>query len=947
MHPKPQHTDASPAPHEQRYQLVAETLREVVFQLDAEGRWTFLSPAWTELTGFTVEECLGRPSLEYVHPADVVHSQELGQALLTRQNECCKHELRYRTRSGRYLWVEVCVRLLLTEDGKTLGSCGTLSDVTGRRAAAEALARRERYLTAVVEIQQRMLAASASENLFERLVAPLGEASGASRAYIFEAHRSPDGNQLFSQRAEWCAPGVKPELHNPALQNVPLEQQMPRLYELLSRGQVLSGLVKDFPPEERAALEPQQILSVLTLPLWVHGTLAGFIGFDNCAETREWDKLEVDLLWAAAGAIALAMEQRQSERALRERELRFRRIAENASDVLYRYQLAGTRSFAFISGVVTNNLGFTPEEHYRDPGLWHRQVHSEDLQVLEQLLSDPQRMADTPVVVRFTRRDGRLVWLQHVVTPVLDATGLCVAVEGIARDITERRQFEEALKLSEASFRLLLEGVPEPAAIQRDEHIIYANSALVTALGFERPHELMGRRLQEFLVDEPPTPEGMVSLVTGERRMRRQDGKVRVVEFASLPLLFDGEPAVVSIARDVTEQRKLQSQLSLADRMASMGTLAAGIAHEINNPLAFVISNLGFLLDEMRRMPSMLPGGLTARPEVDEWRSVLMEAREGAERVRQIVRQLKAFSRPDEERLETVDLHAVLDSAVMLAANEIKHRARLKREFGAMPHVKGNEGRLCQVFLNLVVNAAQAIPEGAAEKNEIRLVTREGENGRVVAEVQDTGSGIPPEVMGRIFDPFFTTKPVGVGTGLGLSICHGIITSLGGEISVESQPGRGTTVRVVLPAAEQGARVVKPMAAPQVPITQRGRVLIVDDEPAVGRALRRILREHEVELATSGRQALEKLSTDNRFHAVLCDVMMPDLGGKDLYEAIQQAGSGLERRFVFVSGGAFTQGARDFLARVPNPTLEKPFDETAVRRVVRELVMNNSAAVGN
>ncbi|WNG53696.1 PAS domain S-box protein [Archangium gephyra] len=833
------------------------------------------------------------------------------------------------------------------EEATSPGTCGPPNDVTERGATTAALARRERYLTAVVEIQQRLLAASASESLFERLVAPLGEASGASRAYIFEAHRSPDGNQLFSLRAEWCAPGVTPELRNPLLQDMPLERQRPHQYELLSRGQVLSGLVKNMPPEERAVLEPQQILSLLTLPLWVHGTLAGFIGFDNCAEEREWDKLEVDLLWAAAGAIALSMEQRQSESALRERELRFRRIAENASDVLYRYQLAGTRSFAFISGVVTNNLGFSPEEHYRDPELWHRQVHSEDLRVLEQLLSDPQRMADTPVVVRFTRRDGRLVWLQHVVTPVMDATGLCVAVEGIARDITERRQFEEALKLSEASFRLLLEGVPEPAAIQRDEHIIYANSALVTALGFERPHDLMGRRLQEFLVDEPPTPEGMVSLVTGERRMRRQDGRIRVAEFASLPLLFDGEPAVVSIARDVTEQRKLQSQLSLADRMASMGTLAAGIAHEINNPLAFVISNLGFLLDEMRRMPSMMPGGLAARPEVDEWRSVIMEAREGAERVRQIVRQLKAFSRPDEERLEAVDLHAVLDSAVMLAANEIKHRARLKREYGPMPHVKGNEGRLCQVFLNLVVNAAQAIPEGAAEKNEIRLVTREGEQGRIIAEVQDSGSGIPAEVMGRIFDPFFTTKPVGVGTGLGLSICHGIITGLGGEISVESQPGRGTTVRVVLPAAEPGARVQKPVPAPQVPITQRGRVLIVDDEPAVGRALRRILREHEVELATSGRQALEKLSADNRFHAVLCDVMMPDLGGKDLYEAIQQGGSGLERRFVFVSGGAFTQGARDFLARVPNPTLEKPFDETAVRRVVRELVTNNASAVGN
>ncbi|QRK10699.1 PAS domain S-box protein [Archangium violaceum] len=947
MHPKPKPTHPHAPAHEQRHRLVVENLRDVVFQLDADGQWTYLNPAWTELTGFTVEECLGQHHMDFVHPADQQLSQEAHRALAVGQRESCEHELRYRTREEGFRWVEVCVRPLLAEDGTYLGACGTLHDITERRRATDALARRERYLTAVVEIQQRLLAAPPSESFLEKLVEPLGEASGASRAYIFEAHRAPDGDLLFSQRAEWCAPGVKPELDNPALQNMPMERLMPRLYELLSRGQSLSGRVRDFQPEERAILEPQHILSLLTLPLWVHGTLAGFIGFDNCDEEREWDKLEVDLLKAAAGAIALAMEQRQSQRSLRERELRFRRIAENASDVLYRYQLAGTRSFAFVSGVVTKNLGLTPEEHYRDPELWHRQVHPEDREVLEQLLVEPEKQ-DTPVVVRFQRRDGRTVWLQHVVTPVLDGSGLCVAVEGIARDITERRQFEEALKLSEASFRILMEGVPEPAIIQRDGTIIYANTALVYALGFESPRDVMGRRLQEFLVDEPLPPEGTVSLVTGERRLLRRDGKVRVAEFASLPLLFDGEPAVVSIARDVTEQRQLQSRLSLADRMASMGTLAAGIAHEINNPLAFVISNLGFLLDELRRMPSVIPGGIASRPEVDEWRSVLMEAREGAERVRQIVRQLKSFSRQDEERLEAVDLHAVLDSAVMLAANEIKHRAKLKREYGPVPSVIGNEGRLCQVFLNLVVNAAQAIPEGAADKNEIRVVTRLGPDGRVVAEVQDTGAGIPEEVLGRIFDPFFTTKPVGVGTGLGLSICHGIITSLGGDISVESTPGRGTTMRVLLPASEKGARPVKPAAATPAPTTLRGRVLIVDDEPAVGRALRRILREHDVELATSGRQALERLTADTRFHAVLCDVMMPDLGGKDLYEAVQQGGSGLERRFVFVSGGAFTQGARDFLSRVPNPTLEKPFDETAVRRVVRELVMSHTlVAAGN
>ncbi|ATB34893.1 sensor histidine kinase [Cystobacter fuscus] len=934
---KPQPTLSLSAPLAARPRLTLERPGEVVFQLDTQGRLTHLTPVWTELTGFPLEECLGQPSRQYVHPADRSLYDEQGCPRLGEVHEVRKRELRYLTREGGFRWGEVLVRPVL-EDGSVVGLSGTLHDITERRRAQEALTRRERYLSALVEIQQRLLGTSASEDLFTRLMAPLGEASGASRVYTFETHRSPDGELLISQRAEWCEPSVKKEIDNPTLQNVPFEKAIPRWYELMSRGQAISGLVKDFPTEEQALLDPQGIRSLLALPLWVHGTLAGFIGFDNCVEEREWDRLEVDLLMAATGAISLALEHRHAERALREREQRFRAMAENSSDVLYRYQLAGTRSFAFVSGVVTRNLGFTPEEHYRDSLLWHRRAHPDDVELLEQLLSEPRRMADAPVVVRFLKPDGSTVWLQHAVTPVLDGAGMCVAVEGIARDVTQHRHFEEALKHSEASFRILLEGVPEPAAIQRDGHIIFANMALVTSLGFERPEEVLGRCLREFIKDDPPSAPD--TLVTGERRLLRRDGQVRVAEFASLPLLFDGKPAVVSIARDVTEQRQLQSRLNLADRMASMGTLAAGIAHEINNPLAFVISNLGFLSDELRRMPSFVPGGVASRPEVSEWRGVLSEAREGAERVRQIVRQLKSFSRPDEERVEAVDLHAVLDSAVMLAANEIKHRARLRREYGTIPRVMGNEGRLCQVFLNLVVNAAQAIAEGAVDKNEIVLHTCPDSDGRVLVEVRDTGGGIPREVLGRIFDPFFTTKPVGVGTGLGLSICHGIITGLGGDILVESEPGRGTTMRVVLPAAAEGTpQQTQPTAPPVAPVTQRGRVLIVDDEPAVGRALKRILRDHDVELATSGRQALDLLQRDSSFHVILCDVMMPDLGGKDLYEAMQHAGAGVEQRFVFVSGGAFTPGARDFLSRVSNPTLEKPFDESAVKRVVRELVL--------
>lgn len=928
-------------PTERRFRQVIDTLQEVVFQTDPERRWAFLNPAWTEVTGFPVEECLGRNAMDFVHPDDRARVLAVCQSLLTRERDSVQHEVRYLTHDGGFRWVDVFARVTVDEEGKLLGMAGTLNDITERKRTSDALARRERYLTALVDMQQRLLSVQEGGDLYGPALAPLGQASGASRVYVFEIYTDIKGTLLCSQRAEWCAPGVPAEIDNPVLQDLPVQPILGRWAAVLGRGEVITGRVATFPSVERDLLEPQGILSLLVLPLRVQGRLVGFVGFDNCYEAREWDRLEVDLLSAASGAISVALERRASERALREHEHRFRQLAENASDVLYLYRREAPRGFAYVSRVALAKLGLGPEAHYADPELWYRQVHPDDRAALERLLESPLSVDGAPVELRFLRPDGSLLWMEHVVAPVMDSAGRVVAVEGLARDITERRQVEEALKRSEASLRALMEGFPDPAAIERDGHIVYANAVLVTTLGFARAEELVGRRLSEFLADVPGTgvASGDSTPLTSERRLVLRDGRTRVVELASLPLRFDGQPAVVSIARDVTEQRQLQARLTLADRLASVGTLAAGIAHEINNPLAFVLSNLAFLSDEFRHHLSPGAGVHELRPpDVAEWQEVLGEACEGAERVRQIVRQLKTFSRPDEERMTPVDVHAVLDSVVMMAANEIRHRARLRRDYGTVPQVLANEGRLCQVFLNLVVNAAQAIPEGSAHDHEVVLATRAA-GGQVVVEVRDTGSGIAPEVMGRIFDPFFTTKPVGVGTGLGLSICHGIIAGLGGDIQVESAVGRGSTFRVVLPAPAPAPVHRPPEApAPVAPVAPRGRVLVVDDEPAVGRVLQRMLRGHDVEVATSGRQALERMSRAPAFDAVLCDVMMPDLAGRDVYETVRREYPGLERRFVFVSGGAFTAGAREFLERIPNPLLEKPFDEARVRGAVEELV---------
>ena len=383
-------------------------------------------------------------------------------------------------------------------------------------------------------------------------------------------------------------------------------------------------------------------------------------------------------------------------------------------------------------------------------------------------------------------------------------------------------------------------------------------------------------------------------------------------------------------AEDVSERGRMEGQLLLADRMASIGTLAAGVAHEINNPLSFVLANLEFAIRELRRSGT--------EPEVVK---ALEEAREGGTRVREIVRDLKTFSRADDAAREPLDVGRVLRSALSLASNEIRARARLEVQLAQTPPVLASEHRLGQVLLNLLINAAQSIPDGEPSRHLVRASTGVLPDGRVRVSIADDGAGIPPEVRGRIFDPFFTTKPIGVGTGLGLSICHGIVVSLGGEITVESEVGRGSTFDVLLPAAAAEARQGSPTAAA---LPRRARLLVVDDEPLVCRALQRILSPpHDVRVQETGRGALAALEADGEYDLVLCDLMMPDLTGMDLHGQVAARSPALAERFVFLTGGAFTDGARDFLQRVTNERVEKPFEPAALRNLVARLLSGPAA----
>ena len=416
-----------------------------------------------------------------------------------------------------------------------------------------------------------------------------------------------------------------------------------------------------------------------------------------------------------------------------------------------------------------------------------------------------------------------------------------------------------------------------------------------------------------------------------EFRVVYPDGELRTLQTRSRLILDEqGAPhRIVCTTIDVSEHKETAARLVFTDRMASVGTLAAGVAHEINNPLAFISAHLDLITEEIG---TKLPGDLG---------TMLGETRHGVERIRNIVRGLQAFSRTDEDQRAPLDVARVLDLAVLMAGTEIRHRAELVRSSGPLPAVVANEATLGQVFLNLLVNAAEAIPEGKTDQHRITISTRTDEAGWGIIEIRDTGRGIPREIQGQIFDPFFTTKPIGKGTGLGLSICHGIVRAIGGEIGFTSEPGAGATFRVALPPALAPNRVLDvqvavPAAGQPAKATRATRVLIIDDEVVFANALRRLLARdrHAITIVNDAKEAVARALAGERFDAILCDLMMPSMSGMEAHAQMMAIAPEQAGRMIFLTGGAFSPSAKEFLARIQNPWFDKPCDLEALRAAI-------------
>jgi PAS domain S-box-containing protein len=660
------------------------------------------------------------------------------------------------------------------------------------------------------------------------------------------------------------------------------------------------------------------------------------------------------------------------------------RLVETAVDLMCIVDRQG--ALRWINPAWQRLLGHTREDLRRDGLL--ALVHPADV---DDTASALEALRERDEEVRFENRlrcrDGSFRWLQWSVVPMRYG-----AAYGTARDVTERKLAERG---AEERTRLLL--MAEEVAGLGHWRIDLAADRLTWSNEMYRIHGLDPRTFEPDVerAVEAYYPEDRGEFVDHirdaillrkdfefELRIVRPDGSIRhVLSRGKCEVSDDGRPlAVFGVFQDVTERKQLHERVVHSERMATVGTLAAGVAHEINNPLTWVIANLDAIdraLEGLRmpeasehdgaarkglRMPEASEAsehegeddGLRAseasaheaavpsalRSSIDHIGKMVAEAQQGADQVKRIVRDLLTYSRSQPEQLESVDVQEALDIAVNIATNQFKYRAHLVRDYGHVPGVVADESRLTQVFVNLIVNAAQAIPErrshaapGHEREGVIELRTAVDHDGRVRVSVRDNGLGMPEAVKARVFDPFYTTKPVGVGTGLGLSISNNIIKSFHGEIQIESEEGQGTVVSVVLPAAPDGSGTYS-MVVDEQP---RARVLVVDEAGQLGRPLSRMLSTgYEVVSLRTGRDALSILDGSDRIDVILCDVGLSDMTPMDFQRNVQRVAPALYDRLAFIVGDDLDE-VGELLERSGLPYITTPIEPTALRELVERL----------
>jgi two-component system NtrC family sensor kinase len=805
--------------------------------------------------------------------------------------------------------------------------------ITIRRAEAE-LSRRNAVLGAVTYAATRIVSAADWRPAMPELLERLGVATGVSRAFLFQIHPAPHGRGMSqSCKFIWTAPEIEP-IDIARLQNMQFpEEPDSTLAEFLGRrfrGEVVQITVGQASGDIRRLLEEFETYSLLSVPIFVEGAYWGSLGFDDCVMERVWDEMEVDLLKTATALIAAGIERSRADERLKERDnllVGAQRIAKMGSWVLdfdtdkVSWSEEGWRIFGLDSA--------TPAWSHDDN---LKRIHPDDRALVAEMDARAHELGEPfDIEYRIMRPNGEVRILRERADVVRDTAGRASRLVGIVHDITEMKQNEMRLKESEERYALAARG----AGVGLFDWNVKSDEAYFSP----RLHELMGAAsgslgrsiaglFNRFLApDQETLKRHLESRYRSKRsrfelevRSRFAENDLRWFLIRGLIVYVGDDPArLVGSLSDITDRKRAFEEivrqrevLYQNEKMTMLGTLLAGVAHELNNPLSVVIGQVAMLEQ-------------TAKEEAVLKR--VERIQKATERCARIVRTFLAMARHRERQSTPVRVNELIETVLELMAFQLRS-ADVHMELdlaGDIPEMMADADQVHQLMTNLVLNARQALAS-SAQPRIIRIATRfDPRTDRLKLTVSDNGPGVPAELRQRIFDPFFTTKPAGEGTGIGLSLCSSIVRAHCGTIGVSDNPGGGAVFTIELPLEITGKSAalepVRPHDAPQA-----SHVLIIEDEPEIAEMLSEILRSrgHQTRLAADGREGLECAVSQN-YDVILSDIRLPLLDGLDIYRALQRRRPNLLRRLAFITGDTLSADIQSFLSETGAPCLEKPF----------------------
>ena len=888
---------------EARYRSLIDNMSDVVLVVGLDRLISYVSPRVRDLAGVEPHQVIGRPYYEVVAPECVPRIEEQFRLLLAGRGDTF-HDVLVIHDDEHYVPVEASVAPLFAADGTLTGVQAILRDVSERRRAERELSEAHHRLLNIIDFLPDATFVIDEKGCVIAWNRAIEEMTGIAKGDIVGKGDHAYAVALYGRRR-------------------------PVLIDLIGADlDSLDGFY-DFVQREGDSLYAEGFMPS------IYGGRGGYVWGVASPLYNESGR--------GVGAIESVRDitgRKLAERALRESEARFRDLAERSFDVIFSTDAEGR--VTYVSPSVQRVAGYSVDEVIGTP--WATYLVSkqdDDLARMQERVAGGDAAQGLQLAIR--RRGGGVSYLEFNVSPIL-RDGVVVGAQGIGRDVTERRVAEEALRESEQRFRALFDGTPACCyTFDADGTIRDWNRACSAVYGWAA-HEAVGRPVCELLVSERHAEamrDSVAAVFRGESfegvelEAVRADGETCHVLVNQYPLRDARGVVVMGICAglDITAHRRLTEQLRQSQKMEAIGQLAGGIAHDFNNLLTVINGYSQFMVHSLDHN--------------DPLQQDAKEILAAGERAATMTRQLLAFSRRQVLEMRVLDLNEVLEGMTKmlprLIGEHITLDVHLDPELG---YVRADPGQMEQVIINLVVNARDAMPEGGALELETANVERIGElppehgsphdHGYVLLSVRDTGCGMSPEVLEHVFEPFFTTKEPGSGTGLGLSTVYGIVKQSGGEVTVDSAVGVGSTFRIYLPRVSDTGEV---MASDNIDGVPHGAetILLVEDQEEVRRLAARMLRElcyHVIE-ADRGQAALERLrSCEETIDLVVTDVVMPEMDGRSFVEALRAERPGFA--VLYMSGYNDDELLRRGVHDGNAPFVHKPFTVGELGHRVRE-----------